>query len=147
MKHRVAPPPHLDPTAVRTGSIKLYSAAQFPVSEACTMSSRSSSPEPSPLTLGQDLTPLPNYKAAATSTISFSDLLSPPLKLHEDLTSGCGGQLWPAGMVLAKYMLRYHRDGLKDAKMFVRPMCSPFSLVRILTGGYQLTKRYCSIKT
>ena len=32
---------------------------------------------------------------------------------------------------------------LKDAKMFVRPMCSPFSLVLILIGGYQLTKSYC----
>ncbi len=85
------------------------------------MSSWSSSPEPSPLTLSEDITPLPTYKAAATSTITFSDLLHPPLELHEDLTSGCGGQLWPAGMVLAKYMLRYHRDDLKDAKMFVRP--------------------------
>jgi protein N-lysine methyltransferase METTL21A len=108
------------------------------------MSSRSSSPEPSPLTLGEDLTPLPTYKAAVTSIISFSDLLSPPLKLHEDLASGCGGQLWPAGMVLAKYMLRYHRDDLKDAKMFVRPHIQSFffTLSRVFISGYQLTKRF-----
>jgi hypothetical protein len=83
--------------------------------------SRSPSPEFSPLAIDPDLTPLPTYKEASTTTISFSNLLSTPLKLHEDLTSGCGGQLWPAGMVLAKYMLRYHRDDLDDAKMFVSP--------------------------
>jgi len=81
------------------------------------MRSRSSSPEFSPLSIGEDLTPLPTYKAASTTSITFSDLLLPPLKLHEDLKSGCGGQLWPAGMVLAKHVLRYRRGDLKGARM------------------------------
>ncbi|KAF6818462.1 hypothetical protein CSOJ01_01842 [Colletotrichum sojae] len=78
---------------------------------------RSPSPEFSPLAIGEDLTPLPAYKAATTSSFDFSGLLSTPLKLHEDLKSGCGGQTWPAGMVLTKHMLRYHRDALKEARI------------------------------
>ncbi|QSZ31829.1 hypothetical protein DSL72_001398 [Monilinia vaccinii-corymbosi] len=81
------------------------------------MTSRSPSPEFSPLTIGVDLAPLPTYKAAITSTVDFSGLLEPPLKLHEDLSKGCGGQLWPAGMVLAQHMLRYHRETLRDARI------------------------------
>lgn len=82
--------------------------------------SRSSSPEFSPLAIGEDLTPLPEYKAPTTSSIDFSSLLADcPLRLHEDLKAGCGGQLWPAGMVLATHILRHHRDTLGTAKMFV----------------------------
>jgi hypothetical protein len=83
------------------------------------MVSRSPSPEFFPLAIGQDLTPLPDYKEAATTSVNFSNLLEPPLRLHEDLKSGCGGQLWPAGMVLAQHMLRYHKTLLKDARVFV----------------------------
>lgn len=83
------------------------------------MLSRSPSPEFSPLSIGEDFTPVPTYKAAATTSINFSNLLEPPLQLHEDLKSGCGGQLWPAGMVLAKQMLRYHGKSLKDARMYI----------------------------
>jgi hypothetical protein len=71
------------------------------------------------MAIGEDLTPLPTYKAASTTAIDFSGLLEPPLKLHEDLKTGCGGQLWPAGMILAQQMLRYHRKSLKDARMCV----------------------------
>ena len=80
---------------------------------------RSSSPEFSPFEFGVDFAPLPKYKAAKTTEIDFSGLLEEPLKLHEDLQSGCGGQLWPAGMVLAKHMLRYHRDKLEHSRMSV----------------------------
>lgn len=52
-----------------------------------------------------DLVDLPVIKSAGVSNIDFDGLLNPPLKLHEDLKEGCGGQLWPAGMVLAKYCL------------------------------------------
>lgn len=79
----------------------------------------SSSPEFSPLAFGEDLAPLPEYKAAGTTEVDFSGLLDEPLKLHEDLKSGCGGQLWPAGMVLAKHMLRYHREKMRTARMSV----------------------------
>ncbi|KAM0287183.1 hypothetical protein ACHAQH_000497 [Verticillium albo-atrum] len=76
-----------------------------------------SSPEFSPLALADDFTPLPAYKAAQTSSFDISGLLSKPLKLHEDLSSGCGGQTWPAGMVLAKHMLRYHREDMGSARI------------------------------
>ncbi|OHE93988.1 hypothetical protein CORC01_10680 [Colletotrichum orchidophilum] len=78
---------------------------------------RSPSPQFSPLAIGEDFTPLPTYKAATTSAYDMSGLLSTPLQLHEDLTSGCGGQTWPAGMVLTKHMLRYHRENLKGARI------------------------------
>lgn len=58
------------------------------------------------------------YKAAGTQSIDFDGLLEEkPLLLHEDLAGGCGGQLWPAGMVLSKYMLREHREDLKEGTM------------------------------
>ncbi|KAF2490721.1 hypothetical protein BU16DRAFT_621432 [Lophium mytilinum] len=70
--------------------------------------------EPSDLIgFGEDLVQLPEYKAAGVSTVDFDRLLSTPLKLKEDLSNGCGGQLWPAGMVLAKYMLLVHKNNLK----------------------------------
>ncbi|KAJ0287942.1 hypothetical protein CBS470a_005094 [Colletotrichum nupharicola] len=53
---------------------------------------RSPSPEFSPLAIGEDLTPLPAYKAAQTNSFDIAGLLSTPLKLHEDLASGCGDQ-------------------------------------------------------
>lgn len=65
----------------------------------------------------QDLTPLPEYKPAGDAALDFGGLLPAPLKVHEDLTSGCGGQTWPAGMVLARHMLRYHRSDIQDARM------------------------------
>ncbi|KAF2399091.1 hypothetical protein EJ06DRAFT_543713 [Trichodelitschia bisporula] len=67
-----------------------------------------------PLSLPSTLTPLPEIKTAGTTTLSFSGLLNPPLILHEDLQTGCGGQIWPAGEVLATYMLRRHRDTLME---------------------------------
>ncbi|KUI61754.1 Putative protein N-methyltransferase YNL024C [Cytospora mali] len=81
------------------------------------MLSRSSSPEIDPSTIGVDFAPLPEYKAAGDTALDFGGLLPAPLKVHEDLKSGCGGQTWPAGMVLARHMLRYHRDSLQDARM------------------------------
>ncbi|KAH8730193.1 putative methyltransferase-domain-containing protein [Phaeosphaeriaceae sp. PMI808] len=62
--------------------------------------------------LSQELVPPAPIKSAGISEIDFDGLLLPPLKLHEDLKNGCGGQLWPAGMVLSKYMLRKHSDNL-----------------------------------
>ncbi|KAI1483072.1 hypothetical protein K445DRAFT_321111 [Daldinia sp. EC12] len=78
---------------------------------------RSPSPEFSPLAIGEDLSPLPAYKAAGTTATDFAGLLAEPLRLHEDLASGCGGQTWPAGMVLAKHMLRYHRDDMRNSRI------------------------------
>jgi hypothetical protein len=68
--------------------------------------------------VSQDLVPPAPIKAAGISSIDFDGLLSPPLKLHEDLKNGCGGQLWPAGMVLSKYMLRKHKSDLTGKTMY-----------------------------
>ena len=73
---------------------------------APTMESVTSSPELNPLSIGEDLVPMRLPKAAGQTSLNFSGLLHPPLLLHEDLKEGCGGQLWPAGMVLAKYILK-----------------------------------------
>ena len=75
--------------------------------------SRSSSPENDVFAISTTLVPERDQKRPATATITFDNLLPAerPLRLHEDLREGCGGQLWPAGMVLSKYMLEYHRSG------------------------------------
>jgi len=75
--------------------------------------SRSPSPENDVFGFDSTLVPERVNKTASTSTTSFENLLSPPLILHEDLKEGCGGQLWPAGMVLSRYMLSYHKN-LRD---------------------------------
>lgn len=77
----------------------------------------SDSEESSILNISSDLVPPATIKSAGVSEIDFDGLLSPPLKLQEDLKNGCGGQLWPAGMVLAKYMLREHREDLVGKTM------------------------------
>jgi len=72
------------------------------------------------LAISEDLVQSPTHKPASTTTLAFDGLLPTPLSLHEDLAEGCGGQLWPAGMVLAKYVLQQHRDDLKGKTMFAR---------------------------
>ena len=56
-------------------------------------------------------------KLAGVAEVNFDGVLSPPLKVHEDPKNGCGGHLWPAGMVLGKYMLRKHKDHLAGKTM------------------------------
>lgn len=100
--------------------MRILDTPLVPASEMSASQDPSSPPSPdfSPLALAEELSvPLPTYKVAQTSNFDIDGLLSTPLRLHEDLTTGCGGQTWPAGMVLAKHMLRYHRDDLKDARM------------------------------
>ena len=80
--------------------------------------------------ISEDLVQSPVHKATGVSSVDFDGLLSPPLRLQEDLSEGCGGQLWPAGMVLSKYMLRKHKDDIRDSSMFVRStiMLSPTNI-------------------
>jgi protein N-lysine methyltransferase METTL21A len=73
-------------------------------------SSRSPSPENDIFSVADFVVPPREIKAAGQIDLTFNGLLNEPLKLHEDLAEGCGGQLWPAGMTLARYMLTYHRD-------------------------------------
>ncbi|KAL4963179.1 putative methyltransferase-domain-containing protein [Aspergillus stella-maris] len=67
-----------------------------------------------PFFIDESLVPAREIKQAGQSHVSFDGLLQRPLLLKEDLKDGCGGQLWPAGMVLSKYMLRRHRSSLID---------------------------------
>lgn len=67
--------------------------------------------------ISEDLVPPAVIKSAGVSELDFDGLLTPPLRLQEDLKNGCGGQLWPAGMVLAKYMLRKHAENLMGKTM------------------------------
>jgi hypothetical protein len=54
----------------------------------------------------ESLIPSPNHLQPHITTTSLDGLLPTPLRLKEDLTEGCGGKLWPAGVVLARYMVR-----------------------------------------
>ena len=71
-----------------------------------------------PFAVTEDLVPVRTPKAAGQTSISFSGRLDPPLLLHEDLKEGCGGQLWPAGIVLAEYLLR-NIEALRGKVMYV----------------------------
>lgn len=78
------------------------------------MTSRSPSPDNDIFAIG--VVPERENKAAGTISTDFDGRLTEPLSLHEDLKDGCGGQLWPAGITLARYMLDYHHD-LRDKKI------------------------------
>jgi hypothetical protein len=84
---------------------------------------------PNFLAFGQDLVEPRSIKASGTSIIDFDGSLSPPLRVHEDLAEGCGGQLWPAGMVLAKYMLR-NRNLVEEKTMFVSRDLENIGMIR-----------------
>jgi hypothetical protein len=68
--------------------------------------------------VSQDLVPPAAQKSAGVAEVDFDGLLAPPLKLREDLTNGCGGMLWPAGMVLGRYMLR-KKEEMRGKSMYV----------------------------
>ncbi|KAL8775674.1 MAG: hypothetical protein Q9209_000170 [Squamulea sp. 1 TL-2023] len=55
--------------------------------------------------ISEDLVPSTNPIYPSRVSINFDGLLAYPLLLQNDPTK-CGGQLWPGGMVLAKYVLR-----------------------------------------
>lgn len=68
---------------------------------------------------GADLVaPAPILQARITET-TFDGLLDTPIKLHETLAKGCGGQIWPAGEMLTKYLLRRYKgkDWLKGKRI------------------------------
>lgn len=72
------------------------------------------------LNISEEFVPVRQQKAAGSSNLDFDGLLKTPLKMHEDLAEGCGGMLWPAGMVLSKYILRQDKGFLKNKSMYVR---------------------------
>ena len=72
-----------------------------------------------PLDISESLVPVREHKSARVCSVSFDGLLDKPLLLKEDLKGGCGGQMWTAGMVLAKFLLRHHLAGLSAKTMYV----------------------------
>lgn len=77
---------------------------------------------------GTDFVPPAPILEPHITTTDFSGLLSKPLKIYEDLAKGCGGQIWPAGNLLAEYLLRRYgrnstagekalKDGLKGKRI------------------------------
>ncbi|MCJ1255615.1 hypothetical protein MMC24_003432 [Lignoscripta atroalba] len=95
----------------------------------------SASTDPLSFSISEDFVPSRPPKSAGITTLSFNSLLNPPLKLQEDLKEGCGGQMWPAGMVLAKYLLK-RKDEWRGKTMFVRSAyVSPTTVVELGAGG------------
>ena len=71
------------------------------------------------LSISEDLVPSTVTIPSQEVIIAFDGLLNPPLVLQTNETE-CGGKLWPAGMVLAEYLLRNQMDEIQGKKMFVR---------------------------
>ena len=98
--------------------------------------SKSDDGEDGQFAVSTDLVQLPNVKEAGYSTIDFDGILSKPLELREDLAKGCGGALWPAGLVLGKFILRRHLEALQDKVMSGLPQ-----LLARRTDKFQLRNR------
>ena len=71
------------------------------------------------LSISEDLVPSTVVIPSQEVIIAFDGLLNPPLVLQTNETE-CGGKLWPAGMVLAEYLLRNKMVEIQGKKMFVR---------------------------
>ena len=87
--------------------------------------------------VSEDLIPAPEIKPAQNAVIDLDGLLQKPLKLHENLKEGCGGQLWPAGVVLAKYCLR-HPDKLQGRTMLVSKDSSALENSELMLSSVEL---------
>ena len=79
------------------------------------------SDDPFSFNISEDLTPSPSHRQPETTTLDFDGLLpaGKALQLHQDLARGNGGQAWPAGVVLVKYLLRRKREDLRGCRMLV----------------------------
>ncbi|OKL58907.1 hypothetical protein UA08_05797 [Talaromyces atroroseus] len=79
-----------------------------------TPSEPGSDSEGSHLLIGESLIPVRERKPPGTTVVTIDGLLKDPLLLMEDLKEGCGGQLWPAGLLLSRYMLEEHATDLVE---------------------------------
>lgn len=107
----------IDTTRLRDRTHSLQGSHEMPSSTASRSRSPSPASEPDIFSISSSLVPEQTLKRAGNSTLNFDGLLSTPLILHEDLQEGCGGQLWPAGIALARYLLTYHRKSLRRASI------------------------------
>lgn len=71
------------------------------------------------LIINEELVTIPARKVPTITSVDLDGLLQKPLQLQEDVKGGCGGQVWPAGEVLAKYIIRRHSNNLVAKQMFV----------------------------
>lgn len=71
------------------------------------------------LSISEDLVPSIPHEQSTIVSIDFDGLLTPPLLLQTN-EAECGGKLWPAGMVLADYLLRNKIEDFQGKSMFVR---------------------------
>ena len=92
------------------------------------MTSGSADDELSILSISEDLVPSPIPIPSQQVILSFDGLLHPPLVLQTNETQ-CGGKLWPAGMVLAEYLLRNKMAEVQGKTMFVRSDAVPLLLL------------------
>ena len=92
------------------------------------MTSGSADDELSILSISEDLVPSPIPIPSQQVTLSFDGLLNPPLVLQTN-EKQCGGKLWPAGMVLADYLLRNKMAEVDGKTMFVRSDAIPLLLI------------------
>lgn len=76
-------------------------------------------------TVSEDLVPSIPQKKSQTVTLDFDGFLQPPLLLQTN-EKQCGGQLWPGGMVLTRFLLQYRRNDLSGKTMFVVRSDVPF---------------------
>ena len=66
----------------------------------------------------EDLIPSAARLEARITETDFDGLLAQPLKLHEDLSKGCGGKIWQAGNILASYVLQnFDADKVRGKKI------------------------------
>lgn len=70
------------------------------------------------LEVSEDLICSRPLEAPTVTTTDLDGALDTPLKILENFTE-CGGRVWPAGVVLARYLLRRHADGLQEKTMSV----------------------------
>lgn len=98
-----------------------------------------SSPEKDFFAFGEDYIKSPEHIPATIESIDFDRLLDKPLLLHQDLASGCGGMLWPAGMRLAKYLLKMKRDEMRNAES----MCVPSYIEQSFMIATDFSEREC----
>ena len=89
------------------------------------------------LIVHEGLVGVPSPETAAVVSTDLDGVLRVPLMIHENATDGCGGRIWPAGRVLAKYMLARYANGLEGKTMCVLYFGSASfhsDLIQALTG-------------
>ena len=92
------------------------------------MTSGPADSELSILSISEDLVASPIPIPSQQVILSFDGLLNPPLVLQTNETQ-CGGKLWPAGMVLAEYLLCSKMAEVQGKTMFVRSDAIPLSFI------------------